>query len=348
MAKVYNKSGCLTNLIGILKDNEIYAFETLEDIYAFRYSYKDSINKIKQKGISKLKASISALEKECKILSSKIGSHTQTEKDSLKANLAELNEKINKLKKPKRIIEKILLFVEKRKFLQRKLKLEKYIEREKTKLSDLNTQLKNKKDKPQEWITVYTQNEIEKQEKIVSIFKEEINLFYGAEGEEKVIEALSTLPQNYTIINDYQLRFWRPIYDKRNTDRIYSIQIDHIVVGPTGIYLIETKNWSKESLENIDLLSPIKQLSRHSFAMFVLLNQAVKEGKMRHLVNHWGKMKISPRNIVCMINFKPMQQFQYVTVLTLQEITHYISRQKQEYTEEELEDIVIYLRGRAN
>ena len=37
---------------------------------------------------------------------------------------------------------------------------------------------------------------------------------------------------------------------------IKSIQIDHILVTNSGIFLIETKNWSEKSLNNPSLRSP--------------------------------------------------------------------------------------------
>jgi hypothetical protein len=53
----------------------------------------------------------------------------------------------------------------------------------------------------------------------------------GFEGEKQVAEALSsTLSDDYLLINDVQL-----VADKRSN-------IDHIVLGPTGIFVLETKN----------------------------------------------------------------------------------------------------------
>jgi hypothetical protein len=57
------------------------------------------------------------------------------------------------------------------------------------------------------------------------------NWVKGAEGERVVFEYLSELPQDYYILNDVSL------------PGIYS-NIDHVVVGPTGIFAIETKNFT--------------------------------------------------------------------------------------------------------
>ncbi len=53
----------------------------------------------------------------------------------------------------------------------------------------------------------------------------------GAEGEETVARILSFLPTNHTVFNDLQLDPGGPAFD-------------HIVVSPSGIFVIETKNWN--------------------------------------------------------------------------------------------------------
>jgi hypothetical protein len=41
--------------------------------------------------------------------------------------------------------------------------------------------------------------------------------------------------------------------------------------GPTGLFILETKNWSKQSIKNEDLFSPVQQVKRAAFALFVYL-----------------------------------------------------------------------------
>jgi len=56
------------------------------------------------------------------------------------------------------------------------------------------------------------------------------NFLKGAEGEEWVAHELSFLPAGYTVFNGLRLPGGK-------------CNFDHIVVGPAGIYVIETKNW---------------------------------------------------------------------------------------------------------
>lgn len=327
MAKVYREIGALAKLRAILYANGIYDFETLDDIRSFRNNYKRLLEEIWERHKHVLQEEIVGLESLCKEIEAK--------KDSLKGELKKLLDQKGK-ESPGGFITRMSHFFKKK-------HLEILIAKKNKSLLRIQNNINDRKSNPNEWIEKYAADDIKKQKETLAVFKEKRHLFYGAEGEERVTLELKKLPETYTVINDYRRSFASPIYDRKNDDRIYSVQIDHIVVGPTGIYLIETKNWSKDSIERLDLFSPIKQLQRHGFAMFVLLNQAVEEGRMGSFSDHWGNKKISLKNIICMINHKPQQEFQYIKVLSPREITRYISYGKQVYSEDEIRDLVDYL-----
>jgi hypothetical protein len=102
---------------------------------------------------------------------------------------------------------------------------------------------------------------------------DEINSYiYGAIGEQKVVEELKQLPDDYILINDFTLTFDKPIFYSQERSYIKSVQIDHLLISPAGIFLIETKNWSKESLKNINLRSPVAQIKRTNYALYKLLS----------------------------------------------------------------------------
>lgn len=52
--------------------------------------------------------------------------------------------------------------------------------------------------------------------------------FKGARGEEHVAYLLSLLPDTYHVFHDYEAGVHH---------------VDHVVVGPTGVFAVETKNW---------------------------------------------------------------------------------------------------------
>jgi hypothetical protein len=91
------------------------------------------------------------------------------------------------------------------------------------------------------------------------------------------------------------------------------------------------------------LFSPVKQVKRAGFALFVLLNDAIKSRQIMKLVKHWGERKISPKQIVASVNGAPHADFQYVKVLGIEKLNSYITYGKQEFTTVEVQDIVDYL-----
>jgi hypothetical protein len=124
---------------------------------------------------------------------------------------------------------------------------------------------------------------------------EELNpLVAGAVGENLVVEELRMLPGKNILINDFSIDFVKPIYNRKEDDRIYSVQIDHLLITNAGVFVIETKNWSKKSVESPSLRSPVDQVRRTSYALFVILN-----GDSSHELDiqrhHWGERQLPIR-----------------------------------------------------
>ncbi len=165
-------------------------------------------------------------------------------------------------------------------------------------------------------------------------------LIAGAIGENSVVNELQKLSDNHYLINDFSVVFNPPIYNKKENDRIFSIQIDHLLICQSGVFLLETKNWSKQSIKNLDLRSPVEQILRTSYALFVLLNSESNIILARH---HWGSKKIPIRNIIIMTNKKPKEEFRYVKVLSLTELNGYIKYFDEIFSEAEVENIFNYL-----
>lgn len=150
-------------------------------------------------------------------------------------------------------------------------------------------------------------------------------LIAGAIGENLVVKELKNLSDNYVLINDFYVEFETPIYNRKNGDKIFSIQIDHLLITDSGIFIIETKNWSKDSIENLDLRSPINQIKRSNYALFVILNGVSKHSKIKLDRHHWGEKQVPIRSLIAMINHKPKEKFKFVAVKTLKELNRYIT-----------------------
>lgn len=73
----------------------------------------------------------------------------------------------------------------------------------------------------------------------------------GAEGECRTAVVLDSLTDDYVVFHDFHPR-------GRDGGRISS-NIDHIVVGPTGIFVIDSKNHGRSSVESADASKLTKQ-----------------------------------------------------------------------------------------
>lgn len=167
----------------------------------------------------------------------------------------------------------------------------------------------------------------------------------GAIGENLVVKELENLSDKFYLINDFSIGFETPIFNKKENDRIFSIQIDHLLVTNAGIFNIETKNWSKDSIERLDLRSPIEQIRRSSYALFVILNSDSNHEEIYLNDHHWGSKLIPVRNIVAMINEKPKEKFKYVSVKTLKELNAYINYFEPIFDDNEVHSITEYLKN---
>ena len=173
------------------------------------------------------------------------------------------------------------------------------------------------------------------------------NLIAGAIGENAVMREVQKLPDSFHLFNDFSVEFDPPIYNKKEDDRIYSIQVDHLLVSEAGIFILETKNWGKQSLKSIDLRSPVKQIRRSSYALFVLLNS-----RSRHNINleshHWGRKQIPIKNLIVMTGAKPKEEFNHVKVLSLKELNGYVTYFEPVFSGDEIESLCDYLRVRMS
>ena len=165
----------------------------------------------------------------------------------------------------------------------------------------------------------------------------------GAIGENLVEKELKKLSNSNILFNDFSVNFEKPIYYHKDKSRIFSIQIDHLLITNAGLFAIETKNWSKQSIQSLDLRSPIKQIHRSNFALYAMLtnSKALVAKLPKH---HWGERKIPVRNIVVMINHRPKEKFKYVEVVTLKELNKYIARFEPLFDDTEVEIIYNYLK----
>ena len=308
---VLNSSGALTDLFNNLKEKSVFGFNSIQEMIDYKKSYQNEIQKIKSEKTKEVILEIETLEKTCENV---IQEYETAKKDQIIRTDNEI-EQLNKLYNDlnDNLISKIRKYFIKNKLRKYELKYDWYIElplekyiKEKTTIVDKILYLRNNQEHE---VNKRSHGLIKNIEHTVSVLNDNSSLIYGSIGETKAIELLKQLSEEYYIINDVRKSFNPPIFNRNENDRIFSIQVDHIVVGPTGIFVIETKYWSQKSIENSSLFSPIQQLKRSSYALFVLLNGVIKERKVKVFSNNWGQFKISISSILLMMNSSTDQQF---------------------------------------
>ena len=94
------------------------------------------------------------------------------------------------------------------------------------------------------------------------------SFFKGARGEEHVAEILARLPEGYHVFHDFA---------------VGGHHVDHVVVGPTGIFSVETKSWSGlVTVEDGEIIlnghlpdrAPVRQSTREAAAVQAALGRA--------------------------------------------------------------------------
>jgi hypothetical protein len=144
---------------------------------------------------------------------------------------------------------------------------------------------------------------------------------FGARGEERVLDVLRGLPDEFSVISDVVVDLGRSArWRARPGVRVRSAQIDHVVVGPHCVFLLETKNWSSETADEM-ASSSHEQISRAAYVFNVLA------------YSQFGKRKMRRRDVVVHLNDKSgywkqlAPPYQYVTQVPVDALVSYIRSQ---------------------
>jgi hypothetical protein len=348
MARIIGKIESLKSLKSELENNGISRFNSVKGINDFLSNYNserlvifnnasDKLEKEYFETSTNLKQRIQNKSEQINLETKKIDNQIsilQTKIDSINAKDAHLL---------KKIISSIRLY-----FLRNQSN---YFVKNKTKLisstvNDITRNIENDKHfikkyetEKQKLIEKRSKSEIKKLEYTRNVLENSKNLISGAIGENLVVKEIAKLSDDYVLINDFNLSFSRPIFYKKQNQRISSVQIDHLLISKAGIFVIETKNWSKSSVNTISLRSPIEQIERSNFALYVYISENITLDE-----HHWGEQIVPIRNLIVMINNKPSGQFKHVSVKLLRELNDYIKYFEPVLTDKQFNRIVTELK----
>ena len=135
--------------------------------------------------------------------------------------------------------------------------------------------------------------------------------FIGAKAELSLISGFDRLPPVYYALNDVRLNARR--YVKFNHKAVQSAQVDHLIVAPTGVFVVEVKHWSQQFSDSGNFFDPYEQLGRSSYLCYCLLKE------------NFG-IKMTVRSILAYRGHlpPPSENSKYIKVLPIEEVTGYV------------------------
>jgi hypothetical protein len=122
----------------------------------------------------------------------------------------------------------------------------------------------------------------------------------GASAELEVAELLANLPDTYMVLHDVHLELDRAV--RFDGNYLQTAQCDHIVVGPTGVFVIETKRWSRDFAGGGTGFSPFDQVARARFACQCILRDNGHHITARDIIANAGTHLDKPatsRTTIC-------------------------------------------------
>lgn len=330
MSRIYNTNGSLNYIKGYLLRNNIQEFQSVRDLQRFQVNYASArqkliadCQKILTDERNKLNSDVQALEHE-------IAFDKQSLQQQFTKEVEALRQRYNELAEADKTVLQEFTFSFKALFTLLKINyIESFAHAAIFRASRRKIALLHIKRRQSEYLVRHFEQhvaekanaelwELDRKKKVI----DEINTFiYGAIGEGKVAAQLEHLTDEYAVINDFCYTFDKPLYYKEQKTQIHNVQIDHLVVSRAGVFLIETKNWSKESVQNENFRSPVDQICRANYAVYRLLKEITNHILDAH---HWADRKIPLHNIVVLMNHKPQVEFGRAKILTPDNLCGYI------------------------
>ena len=335
MCQIYHEVGSLTIVKQELEKNKIHHFNSLKEVMDFQASYRDLKERIVENHKNLIQREKEELEVQMAQIKQAISIQTDMTTSKLLSRKEDLNISIKNLPNSESsgLTQGIISAIKRWKLASKPHKLEKNFDRLVLKSVQNLLSLYELDFSRYSYITSNTEEAINKSASTslqelghLKSTVDQLNTFIlGALGEHQVVKELKTLPDDFHLINNLEIHFPRGIYGGPSLGYIKSVQMDHVLIGPPGIFLIETKNWSLNSLTDQELFSPVQQIKRAGYAMYKLLNHSTLYDDSTLASHHWGDRKIPVRNVIVFINSKPKEKFKYVTILTLSELLGYIN-----------------------
>ncbi|MFX1344157.1 MAG: nuclease-related domain-containing protein [Promethearchaeota archaeon] len=138
-----------------------------------------------------------------------------------------------------------------------------------------------------------------------------------------ILEELHKLPSQFIILKNKFLRLPYKVTHHKTSESIKSCHIDYVVIGPTGIFIIEAKDWEDELFS---LKIPHIETDRAGLIVYILLHK------------HFTKY-IPIYNIVATPQQLPVIRYNRVRQLTVWRLTTFIHGQEDQLSKSDIRKI---------
>ena len=341
MAHIYRQIDSTKTLRKELDSKNISMFNSIREIEDFKRNYNSIKEDILaqaqinlQKEIAQKSNKLESLKEDLKEHITSLEDEIRTQIRILETKVSDLNERLKNQSFLKRVFTAIARWHNNFELYQlvtnRNQRISRRTASRVLEAESLQSEVDRLTQNTDEIVANRCKNELYELDRTKNAVEELRTIIAGAKGEYAVEQELKKLPNNFYVINDYKLDFVRPIINKQTGEKIFSIQIDHLVVSPGGVFILETKNWSQKSIKSLNLRSPIEQIQRSSYALFVFMNKNISIN-----THHWGSKQISLKNVLVMTGATTNQKFQYVKVKQLKEINVYLNYFDAIYSDDE-------------
>lgn len=331
MARMHGALGAEITLLDELKKLGVYSLNSLSDVEKHRED-SDSILEAKMEAARKdIQIEIEGMKRLHSELIDKRASQRVARRDELTSEQQELRERLKhvppKTRNPvKWLVQKYRSWKDKK----RLKRLEEYFMDEldrpfrslTQRIKSLEEKIRHLEENSEAVVLKRLDSQIREKQMIDSALQKVQTWLSGARGEREVAKTLANLPHSYVVINDVNLRLVPPLRSEEGPR--FRCQADHVVVGPPGVFNIETKNWSQQSIRNLDLRSPVQQIRLTGKALYRDINRAIRNRGIRIAKHHWGDRSVRVRNILAMVGAMPNTEFQYVKMVSLKRLKGYI------------------------
>jgi hypothetical protein len=160
-------------------------------------------------------------------------------------------------------------------------------------------------------------------------YRSELKGYYG---ELIVMDTLKQLSDDYYVISD--VRITRESGHRFDGRMLKSARVDHIVIGPKGVYCIETKHWNSLKNKDTDKPSPGEQARRSSHLLY------------KYLKYTCGLTGVKVMGIVLYTNTTIKGKEDFVRFMSNDEVLQYLDARPDNIGPDVVRQLVGHIKGR--